>query len=59
MVEKPASDAIGELVARAASIHAAHVAKNRKGLTAYTIPAQPSLTRAAGHDTKNTEHKEA
>src|SRR5690606_10205735 len=32
VVEKPASDAIGELVARAASIHAAHVAKNRKGL---------------------------
>ena len=42
-VEKPASDAIADLVSRAASIHAAHVAKNRKGLTAYTIPARPSL----------------
>ena len=62
--ERPASDAIADLVARASSIHAAHVAKTRKTLTAYTIPARPSL-KAGGdepgpeRDKKRKKHKEA
>lgn len=53
---------IADLVARAASIHAAHVVAQRgKRLTACTIPARPSL-KAGKPDTagkKRKKHKEA
>ncbi|MBI1622671.1 ABC transporter ATP-binding protein [Aquamicrobium sp. cd-1] len=51
LVEGPKDASVRELVSRAASIQAAHIAKNRKGLTAYTIPTQPSLMRPAVPET--------
>ena len=51
VVEKPANNAVAELVSRATSMQAAHVANKRKGLTAYTIPTQPSRTRPAAPET--------
>lgn len=57
-----AGPSIADLVARAASIHAAHVAAQRgKRLTAYTIPARLS-PKAGKPDTagkKRKKHKEA
>jgi len=58
VVEEPANNAVAELVSRATSIQAAHVANKRKGLTAYTIPTQPSRTRPAAPETDPARGRE-
>ena len=63
-VREPARSAvpgsIGDLVARAASIHSSHVAAGRKRLAAFTIPATPSSGKAGNGsaDGRRNKHKE-
>jgi branched-chain amino acid transport system ATP-binding protein len=61
-VREAVSGSIGDLVARAATIHASHVAAGRKRLAAFTIPVLPTGTTSNLKDDtasgKRKKHKE-